>query len=70
MFLLPLAFFAAIALTVWFVFMTEPSGLAKVLLAALCIVSLLFRYSRFWLVGLFLQVAISIFVLLYQKARA
>jgi NADH:ubiquinone oxidoreductase subunit K len=68
MFLLPLAFFAAIALTIWFVAVSEASSSAKILVAALFAISLLCRYSRYSLAGLFLQIGLSIFVLLYRKA--
>ncbi len=65
-----LALGVAIVLTIWFAFATDASIFGKVLLVALCIVSLLVRNSRFWVAGLILQVAISIFVLLYLKVKS
>ena len=70
MFLLPIAFFAAIALVIWFVFFSEASAFSKILVGTLFAVSFLLRYTRFGLAGFFLQIAIGIFVLLYQKVRA
>lgn len=70
MFLLPLAFYGAIALTVWFVLASEAAAKVKVVLAALFILSVWLRHSRFALAGFFLQIALSIFILLYQKTQA
>jgi cadmium resistance protein CadD (predicted permease) len=70
MFLLPLAFFAAIALTIWFVVVSEASVPAKVLVAALLMISLLCRYTRYSFAGFFLQIGLGIFILLYRKARS
>jgi len=53
MILLPLVFFLSIALTIWFVFVSEAPALSKFLLAVLFVVSLLLRYSRFSLLGFF-----------------
>ena len=50
---------ASIALTGVYVFVTEASFWSKGLVAGLLVVSLLWRY------GLFLQVALSVFLLLY-----
>ncbi|HLZ54094.1 MAG TPA: hypothetical protein VKS19_06400 [Verrucomicrobiae bacterium] len=70
MFLLPLAFFAAIVLTSWFVVASEASWTAKILVAALFVISLLCRYSRYPFAGFFLQIGLGIFVLLYRKVRS
>jgi hypothetical protein len=70
MILLPLVFFLSIALTIWFVFVSEAPALSKFLLAVLFVVSLLLRYSRFSLLGFFLQITLSIFVAIYQKAKS
>lgn len=66
MFLLPLAFLVAIALTIWFVFISEASVIARVLVGVLLIISFFLHPSIFPLAGFFLRVAISVFVLLYQ----
>jgi hypothetical protein len=58
---------AAIALTGVYVFLAEASLWSKALVAGLLVVSLIWRY------GLFVQVALSVFLLLYftyLKARA
>ena len=58
---------ASIALTGVYVFLAEASLWSKALVAGLLVVSLVWRY------GLFLQVALSVFLLLYftyLKARA
>ncbi len=70
MILLPLVFFLTIALTIWFVFVSEAPALAKILAAALFVVSLFLRYSRFYLAGFFLQIALSIFMAIYQKIKS
>jgi len=70
MFLLPLAFFAAIVLASWFVVASEASWSAKILVAALLVISLLCRYSRYSFAGFFLQIGLGIFVLLYRKVRS
>ena len=70
MFLLPLAFFAAIALAIWFVFMSEASVTAKFWSLRSCMISFLCRYTRFSFAGFFLQIGLSIFILLYRKARS
>ena len=70
MYLLPLVFILAIALTIWFVALSEASVLAKVLVAVLFGISLVCRYSRLPSAGFFLQVVLGIFVLLYQRARS
>jgi hypothetical protein len=69
MFLLPIAFFAAIALVIWFVFFSEASVLSKILVGVLWAVSFLLRHTKFDLEGFFLQIAVAIFVLLYRKVR-
>ena len=70
MILLPLVFFLTVALTIWFVFVSEASAPAKILVAVLFVASLFLRYSRFALAGLFLQVALGIFVAIYQKLKS
>jgi hypothetical protein len=69
MFLLPIAFFAAIALVIWFVFFSEAPVLSKILVGVLWAISFLLRHTKFGMEGFFLQIAIAIFVLLYRKAR-
>jgi hypothetical protein len=66
MFLLPLAFFVAIALTIWFVLISDAAVLAKVLIGVLFVISLFLRPSAFPLAGFLLRIAISVFVLFYQ----
>jgi len=66
MFLLPLAFFVAIALTIWFVLISEALVIAKVLIGVLFVISLFLHPSTFPLAGFFLRIAISVFVLFYQ----
>jgi hypothetical protein len=70
MFLLPIAFFAAIALAIWFVLFSAASMPIKITLGVLFVASLLLRYSRFSMAGFFLQIAIAIFVLLYRQTRS
>ena len=69
MFLLPLVFIAAIALTIWFVVASDASPFTKVLIAVLFGASLMCRNTRFALAGFFVQVVLGIFVLLYRRAR-
>ena len=69
MFLLPLAFFAAIALAVWFVFVSEATLPVKIVTAVLFILSLWLRHTQFAMSGFFLRIAISIFILLYQRMQ-
>ena len=70
MFLLPLAFIAAIALVIWFVVASEASLPAKILVAVLFVASFLCRYTRYPMAGLFLQIGMAIYVLLYRKAHS
>ena len=70
MILLPLVFFLTIALTIWFVFVVDASAPSKILVAVLFVASLFLRYSRFALAGLFLQVALGIFVAIYEKVKS
>jgi len=69
MFLLPLAFFVAIALAIWFVFISDATMTAKVLVGALFIISFFLHPLIFPLAGFFLRIAISIFVLFYQMCQ-
>jgi hypothetical protein len=66
MYLFPLAFFVAIALTIWFAFFSDAPVIAKVLIAVLFVVSFFFHPTAFPLAGFFLRIAVAIFVLLYQ----
>jgi hypothetical protein len=66
MYLFPLAFIAAIALTIWFVFISEAPVIAKVLVAVLFAISFFLHPSRFPMAGFFLQIAVSIFVFFYR----
>jgi hypothetical protein len=66
MYLFLLAFVAAIGLTIWFVFLSEASVMAKVVIGVLFVVSLLLHPSAFPMAGFFLRIGIGIFVLFYQ----
>lgn len=66
MYLFPLAFLVAIALAIWFVFISEAAVIAKILVAVLFITSFFLHPSPFPMAGLFLRIAISVFILLYQ----
>ncbi|HUA36973.1 MAG TPA: hypothetical protein VMA35_01080 [Candidatus Sulfopaludibacter sp.] len=66
MYLFPLVFVVAIALAIWFVFISEASVMAKILVAALFIASFFLHPSLLPMAGFFLRIAISLFVLLYQ----
>jgi hypothetical protein len=66
MYLLLLAFFVTIALTIWFVFMSDASMVAKVVVGIIFVISFFLHPSAFTLAGFFLRIAISIFVLFYQ----
>ena len=68
--ILPLAFYLAIALTIWFVVFSEASAWAKIVVGILFAASLFLRYSHYSLAGLFLQIALSIFIALYLKVQA
>jgi hypothetical protein len=69
-FLLPLAIIAAVALTLWFIFTSDASVVLKAVVVLLLAGSWLLRYTRFALVGFFLQIALAIFILLYEKANS
>lgn len=69
MLLLPLAFFIAIALTIWLVCFSEAPVPVKGAVAALLVFSLWLRHTRFGMEGLILQVVMSLFILLYQQAQ-
>jgi hypothetical protein len=66
MYLFLLAFLVTIALTIWFVFISDATPIAKVLVGALFIISFFLHPSVFPLAGFFLRIAISIFILFYQ----
>ena len=70
MFLLPLAFIVALALTVWFVLFSEARMRLKIAVAILYLGAQLLNHTRFATAGFFLQIAISLFILLYWQARA
>jgi hypothetical protein len=72
MYLFLLVLLVAIGLVIWFVFISEASVIAKILVAILFIVSLFLHPSSFPLVGFFLRIGTGIFVLFYytyQKAK-
>jgi hypothetical protein len=60
---------AAIILTIWFVLVAEASARGKFLLVALCLLALWLQTTRFWVAGIIIEVGISLFVLLHQKAK-
>ena len=66
-----IALLAALVATVWFAFATEASRNSKVLVVAVCVSSLAFRFSfpQWWLVGLLLQAVLVIGVVLYAKVH-
>jgi hypothetical protein len=66
MYLLPLAFIVAIALVVWFIFVSDASLVAKVIVGILFVISFFLHPSAFPLAGFFLRIAISLLVMLYQ----
>ncbi|HKW31079.1 MAG TPA: hypothetical protein VJT54_17275 [Verrucomicrobiae bacterium] len=55
-----------IALTIWFVFISEASVMAKIVIGVLFVISFFLHLSIFPMAGFFLRIAISVFVLLYQ----
>jgi hypothetical protein len=72
MYLFPLVLLVAIALAIWFVFLSEASVMAKVVIGVLFVVSFLLHPSAFPMAGFFLRIGIGIFVLfyqIYQKAK-
>jgi len=66
MYLLPLAFLVAIALAIWFVFMSEASVIAKIVIGVLFVASFFLHPSIFPLAGFFMRIAVCLFILLYQ----
>jgi hypothetical protein len=66
MYLFLLVLFVAIALAIWFVFISEASVIAKVLVGALFVTSFFLHPTPFPMAGFFLRIAISIFVLFFQ----
>jgi hypothetical protein len=66
MYLFLLVLFVAIALAIWFVFISEASVIAKVLVGALFVISFFLHPTPFPMAGFFLRIAISIFVLFFQ----
>jgi len=70
MYLFLLAFLVTIALTIWFVFVSDASVIAKVLIAALFAISFFLHPASLPMAGFFLRIAISIFVLFYQMVQS
>ncbi|HTQ50771.1 MAG TPA: hypothetical protein VMJ12_08665 [Candidatus Acidoferrales bacterium] len=70
MYLFLLAFLVAIGLAIWFVFISEAPVIAKILVGALLVISFFLHPPVFPLAGLFLRIAISVFILLYQMYQA
>jgi len=66
MYLFPLVFFVAIALAIWFVFISDASVITRILVAVLFVTSFLLPPSSLPMTGFFLRIAISVFILLYQ----
>lgn len=66
MYLFPLVFFVAIALAIWFVFISEASVIAKIVIGVLFVISFFLHLSIFPMAGFILRIAISVFILLYQ----
>ena len=66
MYLFLLVFLVAIGLAIWFVFISEASVIAKILVAVLFIGSFFLHPSPFPMAGFFLRIAVSIFILFYQ----
>ena len=64
-----LGFLIAIALTIWFVVFSDASARAKTVVGLLFLASLLLRYSGYSIVGLFLQLALSISLALFLKVQ-
>ena len=66
MYLFPLVLFVAIALAIWFVFISEASVITKIVIGVLFVISFFLHPSIFPMAGFFLRVGISVFVLFYQ----
>jgi hypothetical protein len=66
MYLFPLVFLVIIALAIWFVFISEASMMAKILVAVLFTVSFFLHPSHFPMAGFFLRIAVSLYILFYQ----
>lgn len=64
-----IALLVALLATAWFAFATDASPGSKVLVVAVCVISLAFRFSfpQWGLVGLLLQAVLVIGVVLYAK---
>jgi hypothetical protein len=69
MYLFPLASFVAIALLIWFVFISEASVIIKIIVGVLFAFSFFLHLAPFPMAGFFLRIAISIFILFYQMIR-
>jgi hypothetical protein len=70
MFLFPLAFLVTLALAIWFVFMSEASMVAKIVVGIIFVASFFLHPSAFTLAGFFLRIALSIFILFYQMYQS
>jgi len=70
MILFLLVFILAIALTIWFAFISDASLPAKIPVAVLSFVSWWLRYSRYSLAGFSLQIGLSIGLAVYQQIKS
>lgn len=70
MYLFLLVLLIAIGLAIWFVFISEAPIIAKILVAALFIISFFLHTSILPLAGFFLRIAIGIFVLFYRMYQS
>ena len=66
MYLFPLVFLVTVGLVVWFVFISGASVPVKIIVTALFAASFFVHPSAFPVAGLFLRIAIALFVLFYQ----
>lgn len=66
MYLFPLVFLVTVGLLIWFVFVSGAAVLVKVITAALFVTSFFVHPSAFPVAGLFLRIAVALFVLIYQ----
>lgn len=66
MYLSLLVLLVAIGLVIWFVFISEASVIAKIVVAVLFVASFFLLPTPFPMAGFFLRIGIGIFVLFYQ----
>lgn len=59
-----------ISLAIWFIFFSDASVRAKVIVGLLFALSFALRFSRFAMAGFLLQVALSIFIAVYLKVQS